>query len=118
MIKLSGSSGRVCSGWLSEPGCGQTRYYKAFETSSCFAPSFQFPKWASLRFLGILAILVGMGGRHVGAQSATFAGNAQHTGQYNATAQHLNAVRWTTSVDLVSAGGGSHYGAPLITPSN
>lgn len=52
------------------------------------------------------------------AQLATFAGNAQHTGQYEAMPQHLDRIRWTALADLYNAGGWLHYGAPLITPSN
>ncbi len=52
------------------------------------------------------------------AQSATFAGTAQHTSQYGAPAQHLNRVRWSTPIDLRDTGGLAHYGAPLISPSN
>jgi hypothetical protein len=48
----------------------------------------------------------------------TFAGNAQHTAEYSATAQSLNAVHWTTSIDLNNTGGYAHYGAPVITPAN
>lgn len=52
------------------------------------------------------------------AQSPTFAGNAQHTANYPVPAQHLNAVRWSTSIDLDNSGAFAHYGAPLITLSN
>lgn len=48
----------------------------------------------------------------------TFGGNAQHTAVYNPTAQHLNSVHWTTSIDLNNTGAFAHYGAPLITPAN
>jgi hypothetical protein len=51
------------------------------------------------------------------AQSPAFAGNSQHTAIFSAPAQHLNAVRWTTPIDLHYTGF-AHYGAPLITPSN
>jgi len=30
----------------------------------------------------------------------------------------LNAVHWTTPIDLVNTGALAHYGAPLITPAN
>ena len=53
-----------------------------------------------------------------GAQPATFAGNAQHTGIYGASAQTLNRVIWSTKIDLNNNGGYAHYGAPLITASN
>ncbi|HEY6248317.1 MAG TPA: Ig-like domain-containing protein [Candidatus Angelobacter sp.] len=48
----------------------------------------------------------------------TFGGNAQHTAVYNPVAQDLNAVHWTTSIDLNNTGALAHYGAPLITPAN
>src|SRR5580692_11887455 len=51
------------------------------------------------------------------AQSS-FAGNAQHTATYSATAQNLNAVHWTTAIDLNNTGGFAHYGAPILTPAN
>lgn len=48
----------------------------------------------------------------------TFGGNAQHTAVYNPAAQHLNAIHWSTSIDLNNTGALAHYGAPLITPAN
>lgn len=51
------------------------------------------------------------------AQS-TFAGDAQHTANYTPMAQNLNAVHWTTAIDLNNTGGYAHYGAPVITPAN
>jgi hypothetical protein len=51
-------------------------------------------------------------------QSWTFAGDAQHTGQYVAPAQPLNRVHWSTRISLTSFLVGGHYGAPLITPAN
>ncbi len=47
-----------------------------------------------------------------------FGGNAQHTADYGTKAQNLNAVHWTTSIDLNNTGGFAHYGAPVITPAN
>ena len=52
------------------------------------------------------------------AQSTTFAGNAQHTSSYPAPAQNLNAIKWTTSIDLNNTGALIHYGAPLVTAAN
>ncbi|HXB74864.1 MAG TPA: Ig-like domain-containing protein [Candidatus Acidoferrales bacterium] len=52
-----------------------------------------------------------------GAQTS-FGGNAQHTANYSPAAQNLNAVHWTTSIDLNNTGALAHYGAPLITPAN
>src|SRR5947207_10435159 len=63
--------------------------------------------------LGLTLMLIG----EAGAQT-TFAGNAQHTAIYSPAAQNLNAVHWTTSIDLDNSGGYAHYGAPLITPAN
>src|SRR5215469_8162000 len=48
----------------------------------------------------------------------TFAGNAQHTALYSPTAQSLNAIHWTASIDLNNTGGYAHYGAPVLTPAN
>jgi hypothetical protein len=49
---------------------------------------------------------------------STFGGNAQHTAQYTPAAQHLNAIHWSTPIDLNNTGAFAHYGAPLITPAN
>src|SRR5690242_18530635 len=49
---------------------------------------------------------------------STFAGNAQHTANYSTAAQHLNAIHWSTTIDLNNSGAFAHYGAPLITPAN
>ena len=45
----------------------------------------------------------------------TFAGNAQHTGVYEPAAADLNAIRWSTTIDLRQTFGNTHYGAPLVT---
>src|SRR5712671_5710086 len=63
--------------------------------------------------VGIMFLLIG----EAGAQT-TFGGNAQHTANYSPAAQNLNALHWTTSIDLNNSGGYAHYGAPLITPAN
>ena len=47
-----------------------------------------------------------------------FANNAQHTAIYQPAAQDLNAVHWSTSVDLNNTGTYAHYGAPLVTAAN
>src|SRR6185295_19339340 len=47
-----------------------------------------------------------------------FAGNAQHTSVFLAPAANLNAIRWTTSIDLRQTFGTTHYGAPLVTAGN
>ena len=49
---------------------------------------------------------------------ATFAGNAQHTAIYQAPAQNLNTIHWSTAIDLNNSGAFAHYGAPLITVAN
>jgi hypothetical protein len=53
----------------------------------------------------------------VRAQSS-FAANAQHTANYSTPAQNLNAVHWTTSIDMNNTGGFAHYGSPVLTPAN
>lgn len=51
----------------------------------------------------------------VSAQVPTFAGNAQHTSNYAAPAQTMNAIRWSVSIDENATGAFVHYGSPLIT---
>jgi hypothetical protein len=63
--------------------------------------------------LGLALLLTG-----AAKSQPTFGGNAQHTANYSPRAQSLNAVHWTTSIDLNNTGGLAHYGAPLITPAN
>src|SRR5260370_28877360 len=51
-------------------------------------------------------------------QATTFAGNAQHTGLYNAVAaQPLNTIKWTTQIDSHFSGF-AHYGMPVSTAAN
>src|SRR5690348_9744584 len=69
------------------------------------------------RILLMFGLLVVVSSK-VGAQSSTFAGNPQHTSQYNARPQHMNRVLWSNSVDVTHSATSSHYGAPLITASN
>jgi len=52
------------------------------------------------------------------AQSVTFGGNAQHTSSYVPSAQNLNVIKWSTTVDLNNSGALVHYGSPLVTASN
>jgi hypothetical protein len=52
------------------------------------------------------------------ATVSTFAGNAQHTAVYDAAAQPLNAIRWSTTIDFNTSGALAHYGAPLLTAAN
>src|SRR5262249_5503609 len=51
-----------------------------------------------------------------------FAGDPQHTGVSGVAAQSLDAIHWSTPVDLQPAYSGNdlliHYGTPLITPNN
>jgi len=49
---------------------------------------------------------------------STFAGNAQHTANYSTAAQQMDAIHWSTSIDLNNSGALAHYGAPLLTPAN
>ncbi len=49
---------------------------------------------------------------------STFAGNAQHTAIFETSAQDLNGIHWTASIDFDNSGTQTHYGAPLVTPSN
>src|SRR5262245_20924086 len=49
---------------------------------------------------------------------STFSGNAQHTSIYEPAAQVLNAVLWSTSVDLNQSFRNAHYGSPVVTASN
>ena len=48
----------------------------------------------------------------------SFAGNAQHTSIYQPAAQNLNAIHWSTTIDLNNSGNFAHYGSPLITSAN
>src|SRR5712671_790367 len=74
--------------------------------------SFTTPKTPAILLLAFLTTI------HSGdSQSASFAGDAQHTAVFPVAAQHLNAIRWTTPIDTHYTGF-AHYGAPLVTPSN
>jgi hypothetical protein len=66
---------------------------------------------------GILCGLLFLTSANVPAQAPTFAGNAQHTSVYPAPAQNLNAIKWSTTIDL-NPTTTAHYGAPVITASN
>jgi Bacterial Ig-like domain (group 3) len=48
----------------------------------------------------------------------SFAGNAQHTANYQPAAQNLNSIHWTTTIDLNNTGVLAHYGSPLVTSGN
>lgn len=66
-----------------------------------------------------LAVVLGLAGQ-TQAQTlvSTFGGNPQHTANYSPVAQDLNAIHWSTSIDLNNTGAFAHYGAPLLTPAN
>jgi hypothetical protein len=66
--------------------------------------------------LAALILAVGLVGM-AEAQVPTFAGNAQHTSNYAAPAENMNAVRWSVSIDQQNTGF-VHYGSPLVTASN
>jgi hypothetical protein len=52
------------------------------------------------------------------AQVSTFGGNAQHTSVFGPAAANLNAVRWSTTIDLNPTFSNTHYGAPVVTAAN
>src|SRR5207249_1826019 len=56
--------------------------------------------------------------RLLSASWSEFAFNAQHTAESTIGSQDLQAIRWSTPVDLNQTGGAIHYGSPLMTPSN
>jgi hypothetical protein len=70
------------------------------------------------RFLPLLLLALSIPILHAQTIVPTFGGNAQHTAVYSPAAQHLNAIHWSTSIDLNNTGALAHYGAPLITPAN
>ena len=74
-----------------------------------------FPGKLGLVIVSVAFALLSAG--KANAQSS-FSGNAQHTAIYSTPAQNLNAIHWTTSVDLNNNGGFAHYGAPVLTPAN
>lgn len=70
------------------------------------------------KFLPFFLLILSFSTFHGQTIVPTFGGNAQHTAVYNPAAQHLNAIHWSTSIDLNNTGAFAHYGAPLITPAN
>src|SRR5690349_3229161 len=58
-----------------------------------------------------LTLILGWKGTFASAQPSAFAGDAQHTAQFNARGQGLNRLLWTTTVDETSSFGSWHYGA-------
>src|SRR5689334_6331841 len=87
--------------------CNEPNTYLVGAWFTPFTGRHTLMNWQKLGLLTLL--LIG----EAGAQT-TFAGNAQHTAIYSPAAQNLNAVHWTTSIDLDNSGGYAHYGAPLI----
>ena len=71
-------------------------------------------RWLSA---AVLSVAVGLPGV-AAAQVPTFAGNAQHTSNYTAPAQDINAIRWSVSIDENLTTAFVHYGSPLVTASN
>jgi len=73
----------------------------------------------AFRSLFGLAVLLALAGQ-AGADStvSTFGGNAQHTAIYATAAQDLNAIHWSTAIDLNTSGAFAHFGGPLLTPAN
>jgi hypothetical protein len=69
---------------------------------------------------GIVAIALSFALGPAVAGWTTLGGNAQHTGVSSTPAQSMNAVRWSTPVDLAPPTGTIliHYGSPVITPVN
>ena len=72
----------------------------------------------TLMTLGFAVVLSLAGQVRAQTLVSTFGGNAQHTANYNPAAQDLNAIHWSTSIDLNNTGAFAHYGAPLLTPAN
>jgi hypothetical protein len=70
------------------------------------------------KFLLLMMLATGPTIIHAQTIVPVFGGNAQHTAIYTPTAQDMNTVHWTTSIDLNNTGAFAHYGAPLITPAN
>jgi hypothetical protein len=74
--------------------------------------------WSFLGF-AVLFTLAGPAGADATVSTvSTFAGNPQHTAVYAAPAQDLNAIRWSTAIDLNTSGAFAHFGGPLITAGN
>jgi len=69
-------------------------------------------------FLGFAVLFTLAGPAGADTTVSTFAGNAQHTAVYTAAAQDLNAIRWSTAIDLNTSGAFAHFGGPLLTPAN
>ena len=84
-----------------------------------------FRKISFCSVIGILPLIVlvradsGSGGNppEQAPSVPMFAGNAQHTANFQPAAQPLNRIQWSTTIDL-NPGDFAHYGAPLVTAAN
>jgi len=67
-----------------------------------------------------LAAFLLIGATPAWAAWSTFAGNPQHTAVSAVASQPLEAIHWSTPVDLAPPSGEIliHYGSPLVTPAN
>ena len=65
--------------------------------------------------LGFAVVLGLVGQARAQTLVSTFGGNAQHTANYNPAAQDLNAIHWSTSIDLNNTGAFAHYGAQIFS---
>ena len=76
---------------------------------------------AALRLTNLLlGVFLSMGATPAWAAWSTFAGNPQHTAVSAVASQPLEAIHWSTPVDLAPPSGEIliHYGSPLVTPAN
>lgn len=64
-----------------------------------------------------IAGAVALSTSQAGAQVNTYAGDAQHTGQYTPTAKSLNSIHLSAANDL-HTGVVTHYGSPLVEANN
>lgn len=67
---------------------------------------------STLALIGLLAASVS------GQGWLSYAGNAQHTGQFIGTSQTAALIKWQTPLQSDGNGGVIHYAAPMVTPSN
>src|SRR5262249_14435128 len=72
------------------------------------------------RIAGLLLIVLLQSGTPAAAAWTTFGGNPQHTAVSPTTAQALQAIHWSTAVDLAPPAAEIliHYGSPLVTAAN
>ena len=71
-----------------------------------------------LALTGFAVLLVPVAKAGADTTVSTFAGNPQHTAIYQTPAQDLNAIHWSTAIDLNTSGAFAHFGGPLLTPAN